>query len=198
MRYWDDEVDELDCAYFGMRFSCPFVTASQDKLHFRLRPDNDTTQRLPALHLPATAFAALNGRNIFLIFGGRDIADKTSSDLIALDVDSLEWWVVHVDGGPVMPRRAADMTDRLYIFGGDYEPNRDDNNLLESFSIAEYRHSTDRWTWVVLDEPYPGHVPSLGYQCSIAPVYGGKKILLLPGREDADEASSFSYNVSQF
>ena len=150
------------------------------------------------MHLVATTFAALNGKNIFFIFGGRDIAnERISSDLIAIDVDKLEWWVVHIDGGPIAPRRAADMTvigNKLYIFGGD---NEDDDNLLESFSIAEYCDKTDRWTWVVRDEPYPDHVPYLGYQSSIATVYGGKKILLMPGRDDGDEASSFSYNTSQ-
>jgi hypothetical protein len=178
---------------------CPCLTTLQDNLHFNLRPDNDTMQRLPAIHLPAATFATLNGRNTFFIFGGRYNTDKISSDLIAIDVDDLEWRIVHVDGGPVTPRRAAEMTvigNKLYIFGGDKGFSCNDNDVLNSFSLAEYCCDTDRWTWVVRDEPYPDHVPFLGYQALIAPVYGGKKILLMPGRERIKEASFLTYDMS--
>ena len=176
----------------------PCVIFPQDKLHFRPRPDNEATQRLPALHQPATMFVTLNKGSFLYIFGGRDITGKELSIMLAVDLDNLDWWVVHIDGGPVAPRRAADMTaidNKLYIFGGVQESTHDDQ-LLASFCIAEYDKNADRWSWIVRDQQYPDHVSSMGHQSLITPVYGGKKILLMSGRANDTEVSSSFHNAS--
>jgi hypothetical protein len=142
---------------------------------------------LPALRKSATTFLRLNGRKFILIFGGRK--NKTvSSDLYAVDVDDLAWWAVRVEGGPVAARMCASIVaidTRIYIFGGLTFAEE----AVLSFCVAEYTPDDRRWKWIVCDQPYPQHIPDLGYGGEAIPVYNGKKIMLTGGRTEDTSVS---------
>ncbi|KAJ7140061.1 hypothetical protein C8R43DRAFT_1018808 [Mycena crocata] len=124
-----------------------------------------------------------------MLFGGSDDARNVKSDMIAVDLDLLTWWVVNVQGNPIhpiRPRLSASMVainDRLFIFGGrdefedDYDPPRPPP-LIPTYSIAHYTAQTG-WRWQFSDLPAP---LNLGYSIQATPVYNGQKILLMQGR----------------
>ncbi|KAG5636333.1 hypothetical protein H0H81_008384 [Sphagnurus paluster] len=63
----------------------------------------------------------------------------------------------------------------LYIFGGA------DEKYAKSYSVATFDPVAHTWSWPIHRKEYPAHVPVLGTAAEIVPVFGGKKILLLPG-----------------
>ncbi|KAJ7016724.1 hypothetical protein C8F04DRAFT_716868 [Mycena alexandri] len=117
-------------------------------------------EQLPSRYGGSMAFykSKTTGQRILFIFGGQvnglDEHDpgEMSSELIAIDVDALKWWVVDVAGGAVAPRIESALVvvdDEIFIFGGrtyvdgELEPNR-------SYSICTLK--AGRWTWDVRDE----------------------------------------------
>ncbi|KAG6901536.1 hypothetical protein C0995_010774 [Termitomyces sp. Mi166 len=83
--------------------------------------------------------------------------------------DILKWWKVDILND-VAPRTNAKMRfvdGRLYVFGGLGH---------ELFDIAEFDDGTEKWTWVVRDEPYPPHIPRFGVggNGNVVPVHGGQ------------------------
>ena len=154
--------------------------------------DLPATKPLPSLHQPSIASFYLGQKKFMLLFGGR-IKKKLSSDLIAVNLEDLTWFIVQVDGDPVTPRMASSMVtvdNRVFIFGG--VGSRDET--LDNFCVAEYTTHDMKWRWVVRDEQYPRHVPSLGMGLEAISVYGGKKILLLAGRDDDQDVSPNIHN----
>lgn len=162
----------------SLRFDHPYDPFSQDGI----KPQQC---ELPRLHCAASTFLHLNGGNFVLLFGGHNGAkDRVTSDLIAIDVDTLRWWYVKVHGGPVNDRihhSLVAIDNRIYIFGGKREFDAQ-APCHASYSIAEYSLDKGVWSWVVCDHPYPAHVPSLGHGGTAMAVYDGKKVLLTPGR----------------
>jgi len=152
---------------------------------------NPVTKPLPRLHKPALASFHVGQKKFMLLFGGR-IKKTLSSELIALDIHELTWFVVQMEGASVVSRMSPIMVTidrRIFIFGGCGE----DGEILNTYCVAEY--TQPKWRWIVRDEPYPGHVPSLGLDLDAASVFGGKKILLTAGRDnDAD----VSLNTTSF
>lgn len=123
-----------------------------------------------------------------LLFGGQQ-KNRLCADLIAVDLESLTWFIIPVEGGSVAARMSASMVtvkDRVYIFGGTGSRCC---RTLDTYSVAEYTNLDRKWQWIVRDEPYPEHVPSLGYDLGVVPVYGGKKILLIAGRDNNTDVS---------
>lgn len=69
--------------------------------------------------------------------------DQTSSDLIAIDIDTLTWEKIDVEDGPVVGRIQSSLVgidDRLYVFGGKERHDGEEEIVpsLASYSIAEY------------------------------------------------------------
>jgi hypothetical protein len=136
---------------------------------------------------------------IFLFGGYNADEDHPSSDLIAVDVDRLIWWVVEVrgkvEGGNIKPRINPAMTaigNRIYIFSGitqymdesEHEPEH-----LRSYSIVEYDPESRHWQWELADMPYPDTVPPGQIFEDCIPVHDGKQILLTPGRRIPKDVS---------
>lgn len=128
-----------------------------------------------------------------LLFGGRK-KNALSANLIAVDLENLTWFIIPIDseGGPATARMSASMVavkDRIYIFGGMGLHARNSYKTSNTYCVAEYTNHDRKWRWIVRDEPYPEHIPSLGYDLGAVPVYDGKKILLMAGRKDDTDVS---------
>lgn len=125
----------------------------------------------------------IHNTSFILIFGGYSLDDdKAVSTLIAVDVDHLEWWYVKVEGGQVSPRInpvVVAVEQKLYIFSGHRSFSKKDCRPFKSYCVASYS-APGGWRWEARDVPYPGLDPQV-FGAGIA-VYGGKKILLTPGR----------------
>lgn len=146
-----------------------------------------------------------SGQRILLLFGGQvnglkpDDLGEVSNELIAIDVDHLKWWVVDVAGGPIASRveaRLIVVDDQLFIFGGKTSAGEQlESN--ESYSVASFANY--HWTWDVRDEPYPAHVPALGFCCDAVAIQDGdtQKILLTVGCTDSDETVRQFFIVRQ-
>jgi hypothetical protein len=150
---------------------------------------------LPRLHQPALAPYYIGHKKFMLLFGGRNKKALTS-DLVAVNLDDLTWFVIQVEGDPVIPRRSSSMVtvdNRVFIFGGSGCRGRGDSKILNTYCVAEYTNHDMKWRWVVRDEPFPEHIPSLGQGLNATSVYGGKKILLTPGRDGDDDVSRRLY-----
>ncbi|KAJ7241720.1 hypothetical protein B0H12DRAFT_1133479 [Mycena haematopus] len=110
-----------------------------------------------------------SGQRLLLLFGGQvngldpEALGEVSNEMIAIDVDHLKWWVIDVAGGPVTARVEAG----LIIVGCVNEQLQ----TTESYSIASV--GNNNWTWNVRDEPYPSHVPALGFCCDAIAVKDG-------------------------
>jgi hypothetical protein len=160
--------------------------------------DQPVTQPLPCLHQPAIALFHVGLKKFLLLFGGRN-KETLSRDLIAVNLDELTWFIVQVEGASVLPRQSSSMVvidNRLFIFGGIGLSGRRDNEILNSYCVAEYSNHDTKWRWIVRDEQYPDHIPSLGQDSRAISVYGGKKILLTAGR-DSDLDVSLNPMCSQ-
>jgi hypothetical protein len=144
---------------------------------------------LPPLHLPAITFLSINSHRFIFLFGGRH-GKKIKSDLIAIDIDNLLWWVVPVEGGSVSPRMDAAMVaigTRIHIFNGLRQFDPDEvYYAMDSFSIIDYDPKTCQWRWLVCDQIYPPDLPDMGSSTCAVPVYDGKQILLIAGRKQDD------------
>ena len=142
-------------------------------------------EQFPFRYGHGSAFFTCNDCRFLLVFGGeREEQGPACSDLLVLDLESLKWWTVAVAGGPVTPRMypcAIVAGNQLYVFGGRKLDTQGSYATLATFSVVGYNADTHQWKWLVRDEPYPAHVPALGYACDAAVVYGGKKIMLTPG-----------------
>ncbi|KAJ7243581.1 hypothetical protein B0H12DRAFT_1188503 [Mycena haematopus] len=144
-------------------------------------------RKLPALMQPASTIISIDEGTYFLLFGGHNARNPTS-ELIAVDLDLLIWWVVDVQGKTPqgktpLARMSASMVavdNRLFIFGGRYDFA--DNAVIHTYSIAEYNPGTRRWTWEVSDTPIPTQIPSMGYLTESVSVLNGQKILLMQGK----------------
>ena len=149
--------------------------------------DQSVIKPLPRLHQPAIASFYVGQKKFMLLFGG--VNKKTlSSDLIAVNLDELTWFIVQVEGAPVTTRTSSRMVtvgNRVFIFGGV----GGDSKFLDTYCVAEYNNHDMKWRWTVRDKPYPAHVPSLGQNLEAVSVYGGKKILLTAGRDDDQDVS---------
>ncbi|KAF8189102.1 hypothetical protein K438DRAFT_1593661 [Mycena galopus ATCC 62051] len=155
------------------------------------KEDNVLQRRpLPALLEPGASVISVGGGTYFLIFGGYDVDNSTpTSELIAVDLELLIWWVVDIQGAPLRARMNASMVavdNRLFIFGGrdEYAGHGEaprPASLISTYSIAEYTPRT-RWTWRVSDAPLPPDLPLLGYNIQSTPVFKGQKIMLAQGR----------------
>ncbi|KAG6918299.1 hypothetical protein DXG01_015391 [Tephrocybe rancida] len=142
---------------------------------------------LPQHRGAADTFCVINDHRLILLFGGQnsDGGDPTS-DLFAICLDMSKWWKVDIPD-EVSPRMDAKMTfvdNHLYIFGGRNH---------ESYSIAHYDTGSDKWSWVARDEPYPSHIPHLGFAGAAIAVYGGAQILLIPGCTDVTLDQPYSH-----
>ncbi|KAJ7030594.1 hypothetical protein C8F04DRAFT_1236417 [Mycena alexandri] len=157
-------------------------------------------RQLPSRYGGSMAFykSKTTGQRILFIFGGQvngtDENDlgEISSELIAIDVDSLKWWVVDVAGGGVAPRRESSLVvvkDQLFIFGGRTQADGQFEST-ESYSICTLR--AGQWTWDVRDEPYPDHMPALGFCGDAVVIQDGnaQKILLTVGCTDPDNTET--------
>ncbi|KAF7366915.1 hypothetical protein MSAN_00950200 [Mycena sanguinolenta] len=154
-------------------------------------------RELPALTEAACTIISVCGGTYFLLFGGHD-TDNPTSDLIAVDLKLLIWWVVEIQGTPLRARMSASMVavdNRLFIFGGR-DDFAGDAPVICTYSIAEYNPRT-RWTWRVSDAPLPPDLPPLGYLIQSVPVFNGKKILLTQGRT-SDEPINISRESTIF
>ncbi|KAF7343368.1 hypothetical protein MVEN_01769100 [Mycena venus] len=137
-------------------------------------------QQLPSRYGGTMAFYKVqaSGQRLLLLFGGQinglktDDLGEVSNELIAIDVDTLKWWVVDVAGGRVATRVEA----HLLIF-----------ESTESYCVA--RFADYKWAWEVRDERYPSHVPLLGFCCNAVAIQDGdaQKILLTVGCTDSTE-----------
>ncbi|KAJ7449634.1 hypothetical protein FB451DRAFT_1566953 [Mycena latifolia] len=151
-------------------------------------------RELPSRFGGAMAFykSQSTGQRLLLLFGGqvngtekKDLG-AVSNELIAVDIDARKWWVVDVAGGAVAARVEAQLAvvdDQLFVFGGKtYEGKR--YKAAESYCIASLRNQ--QWSWDVRDEPYPQHVPALGFCCDSTVMHDGDtpKILLTVGYTD--------------
>ena len=163
-------------------------------------------RRLPALGDPGSTLLRLENRTLMFLFGGYNgDEDHPSSDLIAIDIDRLIWWVVQVagkvEGGNIAARIDPAMTaigNKIYIFAGitAYDDNPEH---LNSYSVAEYDLESRSWRWELADIPYTDVVPPNHIFGDCIPVYDGKKILLTPGRRKATDVSDYvtSYKFHQ-
>jgi hypothetical protein len=148
--------------------------------------DQAVIKPLPCLHQPAIALFHIGLKKFMLLFGGRN-KRKLSSDLIAVNLDELTWFTIQVEGASPTPRRSSSMAaigNRVFIFGGVGLSGGSENKILNTYCVAEYSNHDMKWRWIVRDEPYPDHVPPLGWDLTATSVYGGKKILLTAGRDD--------------
>ncbi|KAG6856182.1 hypothetical protein H0H87_006777 [Tephrocybe sp. NHM501043] len=135
----------------------------------------DTTEApLPQHRDAADAFCVINGQRVILLFGGTGANGAMTSDLFLICLDMSKWWKVDIpdEVSSRVHAKMAFVENRLYIFGGRGH---------ESYCIANYDTESDKWSWVVRDEPYPSHVPPLGFAGEVLPVYGGAQLLLIPG-----------------
>lgn len=126
-----------------------------------------------------------------LVFGGRK-NNSLKTDLIAVNLESLVWFYITVEGGPIVARMSASMVtvkDHIYIFGGLASQAKNAYITLNTFCVAEHTNQDQKWRWIVRDQAYPEHIPSLGYDLGVVPVYDGKKILLIAGRDDDTDVS---------
>ncbi|KAG5652029.1 hypothetical protein H0H81_006520 [Sphagnurus paluster] len=128
---------------------------------------------LPDHNGSAGTLCRLSGRRVILLYGGfNEREDAPTRNFYMIDIDRSRWWKVDVPGH-IPPRVDATMVfikDTLYIFGGRRQ---------ESYSMAQF-NSEHAWDWIVTREPYPAHIV-LGYPGDSISVFGGDKILLLPG-----------------
>ncbi|KAJ7111462.1 hypothetical protein C8R44DRAFT_985554 [Mycena epipterygia] len=177
-------------------------------------PPNVTLRRLPALMEPAIALMSNSGpppteededclRGTFLfLFGGHN-SDNPTSDLIAIDLDLNTWWVVDVQGTPILPRMSTSMVairNKLFIFGGR---TRFANNAptMCTYSVAKLHRETPwttRWTWEVSDAQMPPNLPALGCSIQATPVHDSQMILLARGRVRNDERINLSSETTIF
>ncbi|KAJ7337519.1 hypothetical protein DFH08DRAFT_705312 [Mycena albidolilacea] len=153
---------------------------------FAKKAEHDILQcrQLPSLTETASALVSVGGGTYFLLFGGHN-TKNTTSDLIAVDLDLLVWWVVKVQGTPLLPRMSASMVavdNRLFVFGGR-ETFIDETPGIPTYSVAEYNPHT-QWTWTISDAPLPPDLRLLGYGIQSTPVFKGQKILLTQGSTD--------------
>jgi hypothetical protein len=143
-------------------------------------PSKAKKKNLPVLDQPSCAFLTARDRKFVTLFGG-DNDGRAVSSLVIIDVDHYLWWEVN---SAIMPRinaASVGIGNRLYIFGGYEVPLA--TVTLQSYSIIEYDANGD-WVWVVQDRPYPANLPAIsGIDAAAVSLYGGKKILLTPGRE---------------
>ena len=143
-------------------------------------PSKAKKKALPVLDHPSCAFITAHSRKFITLFGG-DKDGRAVSSLVVIDVDHHLWWEVD---GAVTPRinaASVGIGNRLYIFGGYEVPFG--NTTFRSYSIVEYNANGD-WIWVVQDRPYPASLPAIpSIDTAAVSLYGGKKILLMPGRE---------------
>ncbi|KAJ6625091.1 hypothetical protein B0H10DRAFT_2003671, partial [Mycena sp. CBHHK59/15] len=151
-------------------------------------------EQLPSRYGAGMAFykSTIHRQHMLLLYGGQTDGLATapgavSNELIAVDVDNTKWWVVHVAGGKAVPRvqsRLVVSGDTFCIFGGKtfvggaFQP-------INSFCVATFRDM--EWRWDVLDEPYPSHIPPLGWCCPATVVDRGRKILLNVGCTDRED-----------
>ncbi|KAJ7672415.1 hypothetical protein DFH06DRAFT_1319837 [Mycena polygramma] len=166
---------------------------------FWKEPENLEVRPLPALTEASTALISVGGGTFFMIFGGHNGQNPTS-DLVAVDLDSLVWWFVEVGGTPLRPRMGASMVavnSRLFIFGGRDQFVDNSPPIIRTYSIAEYNPQT-RWTWRLSDSPLPPNLPLLGYAVQATPIYGGQKILLTQGRIHNDKPIDMSRESTIF
>jgi hypothetical protein len=132
---------------------------------------------------PANALISVCDRTYMFLFGGHDPgSQRTTADLIAIDLDSFIWWYADVGGTPILPRMSASMIalrNQLFIFGGRRE---DDDSCpgIGTYSIAVYDPHT-QWTWTVSDAPIPVNICPLGYGIQATPIADGEMILLTRG-----------------
>lgn len=129
-----------------------------------------------------------------------------------VDPDNLSWWYLEVEGNPLRPRihpAVASVGDSVYVFGGyaRLEP-KCDPLPYNSFSILAFKFDLSKKSWrcKVQDRSYtnPCHTNHLyinpipqGHAFGAAiPLYGGKKILLLPGRHTEDDVCSLLLIIS--
>ena len=116
------------------------------------------------------------------LFGGHDPeSQRTTADLIVIDLELFIWWYADVRGTSIVPRLSASMVaikDQLFIFGGRSKWE-DDSPGIGTYSIAEYSPQT-QWTWTISDIPIPPNIPPLGYGIQATPI-DGRNILLTRG-----------------
>ncbi|KAJ7720805.1 hypothetical protein B0H16DRAFT_1603945 [Mycena metata] len=157
-------------------------------------------RQLPSRFAGSMAFykSKTTGQRVLFIFGGqvngtdRNDRGEVSSELIAIDVDRLRWWVVDVAGGAVAPRLQSTLVvvkDQLLIFGGKtYVDGQFES--IESYSVCTLEGG--QWTWDVRDEHYPDHVPLLGFCCDAVVVEddNNQKIILTVGCTDPDNTDT--------
>ncbi|KDR76953.1 hypothetical protein GALMADRAFT_66355 [Galerina marginata CBS 339.88] len=143
-------------------------------------------RHLPALSHPGCTLWRYEGHSFIFLFGGYDAAsDGASSKVVIINLKLREWW--YEDRlGRTNPRIAPSIVaigNKVYIFGG-YKELEGDPQACYSYSIAEHRPEDpiSPWAWEVRDTPYSGHLPSDFVVGQAVAVYGGKKILLAPGR----------------
>lgn len=144
-------------------------------------PGKAKKKNLPILDHPSCAFLTAHDRNFVTLFGG-DKDGRAVSSLIIIDVDHYFWWEVNSAVTSRINAASVGIGNRLYIFGGYEVPLA--TAAFRSYSIIEYDANGD-WMWVVQDRPYPASLPAIPGNDAAAAVslYGGKKILLTPGRE---------------
>lgn len=153
---------------------------------------------------PAIAIFFSVGRRFLLSFGGRlGIEGSPSQDLVALDLDSLIWSIVPIQGNAVRGRMSATMVvigQQIFIFGGlGLNNTTSEYEVLNSFFVAECTcdENYGSWAWLVRDQDYPTGVPSLGFDnLQGIPVYDGKKILLTSGRLNSEEVCALILTIT--
>jgi hypothetical protein len=143
----------------------------------------------------------IHGTHFIFIFGGYSVEEgKAVSSLIAVDVDHLEWWYVEVEGGRVAGRIhpvVVAIDQRIFIFSGYGRFSKPDPRSFRSYSIAAYQPALRRWTWEARDVSYPGSIPpNQVFGAGIA-VYGGKKIMLVPGKLYYQDKARKSYFIAK-
>ncbi|KAJ7178187.1 hypothetical protein C8R46DRAFT_988336 [Mycena filopes] len=155
---------------------------------------------LPALTEAAVTLSFVGGGRFLILFGGfNTTAGNPVSDLVAVDLDSMVWCFIDIQGAPILPRMSAcivGVKNRLFIFGGR-DQFEDKSPPLRTYSIAEYTQQT-RWTWRVTDAPFPPDLPLLGHTIQATPVYDGQKILLTHGRINDDTPLQLSRESTIF
>lgn len=184
-------------------FRIPDAPFSRQELHPTKKP-------LPQLTLPGCCLVRIEGQSFIYLIGGFDAdLDKPSARVIVVDPDRLSWWYLKIEGDPVCPRihpAVASIGDNIYVFGGyacfveEYEEGQEqeeqDCKPYNSFSVLTYNPHNCSWHWKIRDRSY--NVSSGDYPIpdnhpfgAAIPVYGGKKVLLFPGRH-----SESTYKVS--
>src|SRR5882762_10929409 len=88
---------------------------SKNTIRFSPDPANPFSNRLiqkplPRIHLPALAMFYVGQNKFMLLFGGRkQLGHKLTSDLIAVNLQELTWFIVSVEGASVIPRMSPSM-----------------------------------------------------------------------------------------